>query len=1076
MHSHAKASERFGFDANLMWRFWTLEGDFLVSFDQSDADLSVWRNRLLLSAIMFGGLLNAATWPGWIATVMGRLRKLSDGDCLPVSQTRSVYIQQAGQFWFADPLTQNLLGRRVNLCGQHLSTGGDFARLIRLSEDALIAELKDWVLPAAKAKMTLLWPPLVVEHCAGALKSQSLTPAYWDRLELSEAMASPAASQAAPLETIRIERVVSNVTAQRNFYMKDKGFSFIVDAIARAIQAYANSDDPKLELERKKLATELKASLMRHDEAPSYVDYPEGYECDEHNNLGWWVYEWFLDYCPAKPRSKDRKPPKPKRARTLRAYAVALGLRVDWADLWHTPLGEISPAAMETKLHAVARNHLDGFEIAKRLYSFLGFGKLAKPADLELYWETARRAVGIKSQILSRPEYDATLAQLHDTSGGRGAHWLAAMLMFRCGLRTREIIALEIDHITVVGDIVELKVRATPYVELKNDTSKRTLPLHALLAGDELAELLRWRAQRIRDCQGKRSNARLLFATAYHESDYDWLCDPIEAAIRSACGQRLPSAERRKSPAYIFSRCSVLRHSFVSYAVTTMLLPRDDGGFELPTGITPDLVSLARRERLERALLAQGHLGLSSLEAVRQLTGHAKFTRTLETYTHLLDLIAGAYSWRRSSEPALPAEVVCALSPQALKADTLSHYARKAGGIEEAAFASVVEALKRGDEASYVVLPRERRTRGQRFPDWMPRGNAFLSQLRRPPLPPAPEADDVLPEWRSPEASDWRTLDQIVQMASRAVPARLISDEVGVQLTFVERLAERYLQLLSLRRRTTANAGGQYRHQLLLKDPSDFIDIFDTDHGCWYGSLSPMPSQGQERIDRIWAQLQVRRQDPKQLEKMRDFLSRHQDGQLLLKRTAPLDAMAKAFAGLLSDERSRPSDVVVKQLKKKETSKPSDSIERDAYLLYFKGQFERLKDHKTDTERWEPARVLLHLLLLAEAASPGALPDALVTTPVVAGQTNVGAKIKEDVERAAKLAKERRKEKLKRQQRAERSAERAKDEAAQQKKQAVQKAAKDRRNAAINRIKQHARGQRTFAVETRSAMKPIKDS
>lgn len=1065
MGSNAKMIDRFAFDASLMRQFWTLEGDFLASFDQSDADLSVWRNRLLVSAVLFGGLLDAATWQDWLAVVMGKLRGLSEGSRLAASQTRSVYIRQTRQLWFADPLTQNLLARPVKNSDLSLSTEAlektksDYARLIRLSEDALIGELENWVLPAAKAKMTLLWPPLVVEHCAGALRSQSLTTAYWNRLERARLVATPPASTA-QLETIRVEREVREAKTGRRFYIKDKGFSFIVDAISRAIQTYVNSDDPKLQLERDRLAAELKTSVMRHDEAPRHFAYPKGHECDENDNLGWWVHEWFLDYCPEKRRSKEDKPPKPKRARTLYDHAITLGLRVDWSELWHTPMREISAAAVEAKLYAVVRSKPEGFKLAKRLYSFLGFGELAKPAD----WEDTKRAVGIKSQILSRTEYDATLAQLYDKSGGRGAHWLAAMLMFRCGLRPRELIALEIDHIAVVGGLVELKVRATPYVDLKNKTSRRTLPLHALLSGEELAELLRWRAQRIRDCQGKRRNARLLFATIFDQSDYDWLCDPVETAIRIACGQSPPTAETRKSPAYIFSRCSVLRHCFVSYAVATMLAPRDDGGFELPAGITPDLVSLGRRERLEQALLAQGHLGLSSLEAVRQLTGHANFERTLGTYTHLLDLVAGAYSWRRSSEPSLPAKVVCALSPEeALKVDTLSHYARKSGRIEEAAFASVVDALKSGDAAGSVVLSRERRPRGKRFPDWMPRGNAFLSQLRTPALPAAPKANDVLPEWRSPEATDWRTLDQIVQMASRGIPARLIADEVGVQLKFVERLAERYLQLLCLRRRTTANASGQFRHQLLLKDPDDFLDIFDTDHGCWYGALAPMPARGEERIDRIWAKLQVRRNAPNQLAKMHEFLSRHQEGRLLLTRKATLDEIAKAFTGLLSSARSWSSDVVVTQLKKRPTSKKSDSIERDSYLLYFKGQFEKLEGHQNRAERWQPARVLLHLLLLAEAASAGALPDALVTTPVVAGQANVGANIKKDVNRADK----RKKKKQARHERGKRSANRAKEEAEQQKEQAVWEASKDR-------MKQHARGNQTFVVEKPQAKKSIK--
>ncbi|TWH78272.1 site-specific integrase [Novosphingobium taihuense] len=512
------------------------------------------------------------------------------------------------------------------------------------------------------------------------------------------------------------------------------------------------------------------------------------------NTIGWWLHQWFLEHCPENPLHKKQKP-KYKRASTLLDHAYILGLSVNWFDIWDQPRHFTTAEQIERILHSVLERRPDGFKIAGRLFSYLGFGKLSRPAGSQ----AQHRVVNVKSQILSRPQFQALLSQLEHATGQRETHWFAALLMFRCGLRPREVVALEIDHIIIADEIVELTVAATPYVSLKNKTSGRLLPLHALLSADELAELLKWRALRIRDCASERKNARLLFDTVYHPSDYPYLCDRIETAIRAVCRQPQATTDERKTAAYIFSRCSILRHSFVSYAITTMLFPRDAHEFRLPAGITSDLVSLARRDRLEHALLSEGHLGLSSLEAVRQLTGHSRFQRTIGTYTHLMDLVAAAYCWRRSCEPSLPAEVLCQLAPDKPKAETLSHYARKESSAEQSAIATAVDALQNEQEVINLVLPRARRPRGKTFPAWMPQGNAFLSQLRSKSPPDAKEGLVAMPEWRRDEVADYYSLNQIVQMASRGVPATLIADELGVRLVHVERLARRFHQLLRRR-------------------------------------------------------------------------------------------------------------------------------------------------------------------------------------------------------------------------------------------------------------------------------------
>jgi len=850
------------FDARQMERYWTLESDFLAGFADDHWGWEIRRKRSLLSAVMFGGLLDRNSLQGMREVFGSPLPSLAPDGRLKEDYARSTILKEPDRCWFADPLTRDLLRRRVPwpINGRPAEGGAsepsDYARLLRLDDRAFIDEVGGWVMAAATTKARLFWPSLVVNHCTGALQSVSLPLKRWESLERGD-VPFESSSDKSLLERIRTVRPRSKASRKSYPLFKDKGFHFIRVAIAAAIKEYERSDDPTLASERKNLTLGLKENQDLYSQKFT---------------LRWWINEWFIQYCPKIPLRKGQRP-TPRRAKTLQDHAFALGGSVDWSDLWFTPLETIDRQAIVGKLHSALKTRPDALALARRLYAFLGYGSLPQPEGLP----DLPQGSGVKREILSGPEFKAVLSDLHDQSGGRGAHWLAAMLMFRCGLRPQEIIALEIDQVSIVGEIVELKVAATPYVNLKNRTSRRTLPLHALLSDDELAELLHWRALRIRDCKGNREHARLFFATIYHSSDYNYLLDPIEITIRHALGRELPTDKERQKQSYVFARCSILRHSFVCYAVATMLFPRDDGGFEMPRGVSPDLISLERRERLERALLSEGHLGLSSLEAVRQMTGHARYQRTISTYTHLMDLVAGIYAWRRSCEPSLPSSELHTVSPPA--------------------------ALKRSTE---------------------------------------------LPEWRRDEIEDWRTADQIVQMASRGIPARLIADEVGVRLVHVERLARRYHQLLSLERRATARGNGKLRHAILLESPDARSAVFDDEVTCWYSPLKRLRSMQHVQADAVWGSIEVWRKQPAVLAKIREYLGKHQNGRPAGKPHKPLELICEASSGTASETFASLSAVT-----------------------------------------------LLHLLLLAEAASQDELPAELIATLAPAEPVNFGGSIAE---------------------------------------------------------------------------------
>ncbi|WP_144908140.1 hypothetical protein [Novosphingobium taihuense] len=246
-----------------MERFWTLENDFLAALGRTERDLSVRRNQLLLSAVLFGGLLDAETWPDWIRSVMGHLRSLAPGERLDARLTQAVFISGKGRNWFADPITQNLLSRQMatksrGSTGTGSHQGSDYARILQLGETALTTELKNWVLPAAKIKMALLWPPVVVEHCVGSLRSASLSRKGWSELNISDV--KPCRPMLAPDELHRPEPPKPTKGRKRHWF-EDNLFHFIRVAIEKAIDSYATSADPTLAHERLELHSAITHSL-----------------------------------------------------------------------------------------------------------------------------------------------------------------------------------------------------------------------------------------------------------------------------------------------------------------------------------------------------------------------------------------------------------------------------------------------------------------------------------------------------------------------------------------------------------------------------------------------------------------------------------------------------------------------------------------------------------------------------------------------------------------------------------------------------------------------------------------------
>lgn len=150
-----------------MTRYWALENELLATLHLHPASENLTIRQALLSAIMFGGLLDPRHWRSWAKSV---------GSAYVLPEPVAIFFHSPGgprmwRRWFADPVTTVLLKRLV-LSRQSGTTGvvqedrfvsfPALGGLMALGDEDFLDELEKWVLPGAQFKFTLQCPPILV--------------------------------------------------------------------------------------------------------------------------------------------------------------------------------------------------------------------------------------------------------------------------------------------------------------------------------------------------------------------------------------------------------------------------------------------------------------------------------------------------------------------------------------------------------------------------------------------------------------------------------------------------------------------------------------------------------------------------------------------------------------------------------------------------------------------------------------------------------------------------------------------------------------------------------------------------
>lgn len=261
-----------------------------------------------------------------------------------------------------------------------------------------------------------------------------------------------------------------------------------------------------------------------------------------------------------------------------------------------------------------------------------------------------RSPVGVRAGMISMAEYRAIICRFTNQTRKGAITRLTTMLGFRAGLRWHEVEALAIGDLLIEEGIIELTVRPNSERRTKTLGSRRVLPLHVLMEPEECAELISWwrsrRAERSPNTLSHRDPSEHWRLFPHYETlTLEQVKKDIEAAIRGVTSDTE-------------SFYHVLRHTFASAMIATFLLPEDYRDCEPCPQIDPELVSIARRDRLAPVLLGDGFRARDGLRAVASLMGHSSEKTTIRSYFHLHDWLVGVYVARPRVQPRLPTSLI----------------------------------------------------------------------------------------------------------------------------------------------------------------------------------------------------------------------------------------------------------------------------------------------------------------------------------------------------------------------------------------------------------------------------------
>lgn len=575
--------------------------------------------QALLSAVIYGGLISSHLLAGLLKNINKPPMLLNNRVYIDLSLSWLGHQDAEHRRWFPDALSEALIWQ--------LSAGGIADPVTtELNQNALTKVVFNYIssffiestldkvdrprnitefLDSCALKYDLMLPPFISNYCQRKHISHSVRQCAWDRIE----------SLGRQLETVEITSGLTLEHWATSPKLTEEDFKYEQD----------NSNGlSQLPLIPSGLSNaEMRSRL--HDMVLDYED-PE--------SIVPLLFTWGISLLEIGKRG--RPAPKPN---TVKGYIASVGNRLyeclgderlidqdagTIEDVYTEVLEDIDSKGLRKKVaqllyqfHTYLVQHHHVVEIEYR--SVLGASSAPTPVDANILltdeFNQLLNVIDESDLILNHPKMVT-------------ATKLLAILGYRCGLRRSE--ALKLRLIDVHGDHDPmLMIRPFKFRRLKTTSSKRVLPLAALLEPEELKLLQDWIVNRKKE-EEDSPYSQYLFSIP--EKNYgciseDLVFPVIHAAMRASTGDDS-------------LRYHHFRHSFASLTLLRLMVA-DHG---IPQGIfdqQPAMLKwLEQSEEFRGALYCRSEPTRRHLYYVAFLLGHSSPDVTLEHYVHTLDIIS----------------------------------------------------------------------------------------------------------------------------------------------------------------------------------------------------------------------------------------------------------------------------------------------------------------------------------------------------------------------------------------------------------------------------------------------------
>lgn len=233
--------------------------------------------------------------------------------------------------------------------------------------------------------------------------------------------------------------------------------------------------------------------------------------------------------------------------------------------------------------------------------------------------EQAQTRTKVRAEWVSVQSYYAILEQIHLSAKAfeKDMWMLVIILTYRCGFRKKELLGIQIKDIEGMRNQPSVVIRPNTYRPLKTASSKRRVPVYALLTEDERAVFIRY-------VESKRGQGVNTYLFSNMSAKYPIASD-------------LPLKLLKDMMGYIGESRSYTFHGLRHTAVTNLAIVNSARGelVEALTGYSEQDIA-----RVLTGLNGVHHDGADKWQAIARVVGHLSPQRSFEYYFHAAALVA----------------------------------------------------------------------------------------------------------------------------------------------------------------------------------------------------------------------------------------------------------------------------------------------------------------------------------------------------------------------------------------------------------------------------------------------------